>query len=440
MNQQKTKTSKFNIKAAGVPGPGKTAVFNTLTRGLVILDNEVLERLENGWNSGLNPTKLESLHDLGVLVAEGMDEDLFFDVYYNQVRFDNSALKIVLLPTLNCNFACPYCYEGDLTYGKKQMSGETAEHVISWIKARAIESRVSRIRIEYLGGEPLLNIPVIERIGAELIDFCGKNRMKFISLIISNGYLLSRKNAERLAAAGVSSVRVTIDGPEEAHDSSRFLRGGGRTYNTIIKNLQECKGILDISLSGNFTQETVDSIPRLLDDLTEAGLGPDTIYRTQFNAVLPTEARGKGAAFDKRCIPADNQHEIIIRANEELVKRGFGIYAEPELNTCPAVCSADFTVNYDGALYKCPALVDHPGYEVGNVREAPSYNAEMVRCLGYNTFENPTCRDCSVLPLCAGGCRYMALVYKGRFHEIDCQREGLEASTLDTVRRMVRDL
>ena len=67
MNQQKTKTSKFNVKAGETPGPGKTAVFNTLTRGLVILDSEVLKCLENGRDSGLNPAELKSLHDLGAL-------------------------------------------------------------------------------------------------------------------------------------------------------------------------------------------------------------------------------------------------------------------------------------------------------------------------------------------------------------------------------------
>lgn len=433
------KLSKFNIYAAGSPEAGKTAVFNTLTRGLVILENDILHRFEKGVDSGLAPSDLRSLHDVGVLVEDGLDEDLFFDVYYNQVRFGNSTLRIVLLTTLNCNFACPYCYEGELTYGKKQMSSETAERVVTWIKARAGEMRASRIKLEYLGGEPLLNIPVIEKVGAELQRCCGEKNIKTEITLISNGYMLTRETAKRLAAAGVENVRVTLDGPEDIHNRSRFLRGdGGKTYSTIISNLLDCKDVISLSLSGCFTKETVDRVPDLLEELIRVGLGPDSIYKVQFAPVSPTFTGGKAAAFDKRCVSTEGSHEIIIKANEELIKRGYGTYADPEFNPCPAVCSADYTINYDGTIYKCPCLVDHLAYEVGDVKEEPRYNAEMVRCLGHNTFENEECRNCSVLPLCLGGCRYVALAKTGEFHSLDCDREGLEALTLENVKRMAR--
>lgn len=419
------------------------AVYNTLTKGLVILDNDLLECLEKSVDCGPNPSELKSLQDLGVLVPDEMDEDLFFDVYYNQVRFNNSTLRISLLTTLNCNFACPYCFEGDLTYGKKQMSSDTADHVVSWTKARAIESRAARINLEYLGGEPLLNIPVIERIGSELLSFCEERRVKFTSFVISNGYLLNGETAKRLVAAGVKNVRVTLDGPEEIHNATRFLRGdGGKTYSTIINNLLECKGIVSISLSGCYTRETVDKIPDLLDELVKVGLGPDDIFKVQFSAMSPSETGGRAAAFDKRCIPTDCAHEIVIKAQNELKKRGYGTYtlADSDFSICGTICSADYSVNYDGAIFKCPCLVDHPGYEVGNVREELRYNPEMVRCLGHSTFENPECRNCQVLPVCLGGCRYLALVQTGEFHALDCHREGLEAIILNTVRRMAREL
>ncbi len=434
------KLSKFNINAAGSPEAGKTAVFNTLTRGLVILEDDILCRLEKEVDSGLGPSELKSLQDVGVLVKEDLDEDLFFDVYYNQVRFGNSMLRVVLLTTLNCNFACPYCYEGELTYGKKQMTMETAERAVAWMKARAVEMKASRIKLEYLGGEPLMNIPVIEKVGEELNRFCAEKKIKTMTTLISNGYLLTRENAKRLLDAGVENVRVTLDGPEDVHNKSRFLRGdGGKTYRTIINNLLDSKDVISLSLSGCFTKETVDRVPDLLDELIKVGLGPDSIYKVQFAPVSPTFTGGKAAVFDKRCISNDGSYEIVRRANEELLKRGFGAYADPEFNPCPAICSADFTINYDGLIYKCPCLVDRPGYEVGDVREEPIYNAEMVRCLGHNTIDNSTCRNCSVLPLCLGGCRYVALARTGEFHSLDCDRKGLEALTLENVKRMARE-
>ena len=432
------KGSKFNIKAVDSPEPGKTALFNTLTRGLVILENNIMDRLENGIDPGLSPSEMKSLQDLGVLVPDEMDEDLFFDVYYNQVRFGNSTLRVVVLTTLNCNFACPYCYEGELTYGKKQMTDETADRVIAWIKERAIEMKVSRIWLEYLGGEPLLNIPVIEKVGSALQTFSAEKNIKFSSTVISNGYLLDRDTAKRLVAAGVESVRVTLDGPEDIHNKSRFLRGGGgKTFRSIINNLLECKDLLSLNISGCFTEETVERVPDLLDELISVGLGPDSIDKIEFAPVQPVYSGGKGAAFDKGCIKGG--HDVIIKANEALIERGFGAYAEPEFSPCPAICSADYTINHDGNLYKCPCLVGHSAYEVGDVREEPAYNAEMVKCLGHSTIETPTCRNCALLPLCLGGCRYMALVESGEFHSLDCDLEGMEAIILNMVRRMAKE-
>lgn len=434
------KLSKFNLAISDLPEKGKTAVYNTLLQGMVVVENDVLENLRTGDIAGLDTEEIKALEDLGLLVPDETDEDRIFDLFYNQMRFANTTLDITLLTTLSCNFACSYCYEGELTHGKKQMSLVTANNTISWIKARALENHVSGIDIQYHGGEPLMNIPVIEKVGRELMSFCAEKGINLRCHMVSNGYLLNRETAERMKAAGVTSVKVTIDGPEDVHNSRRFLRGGGGTFKTIINNLLEVKEILDISIGGNYTPETAKKIPELLDGLVEAGLGPGAIKRMGFHPVVPSDLNGKAAAFDNGCIPVDGLHEDFLMIQEEVVKRGFGEYAELKINPCSAVNATHFTINYDGTIYKCPAVVDRPQFAVGDVTEELSYNAEMVRSLGHNTFDNERCRRCAVLPLCLGGCRFIALAKKGVFHDIDCQKETIEAIALDAVRRMARGL
>lgn len=431
------KLSKFNLKLSE---GGKTVIFNTLTQGMAALEDDVLKNLKSGVVAGLTQEELKSLEELGVLVHDETDEDRIFDLYFNQMRFANSILDITLLTTLNCNFACSYCYEGELTHGKKQMSPDTADSTIAWIKARALENRVSGIDIQYHGGEPLMNISVIEKVGRELISFCAEKGIKLNCHMVSNGYLLNRETAERIKAAGVTSVKVTIDGPEDVHNSLRFLKGGGGTFKTIINNLLEVKEILDISIGGNYTPETAKKIPELLDGLVEVGLGPGAVKRMGFHPVVPSDLNGKAAAFDTGCIPMDGLHEDFLKIQEEVVKRGFGEHAELKINPCSAVNATHFTINYDGTIYKCPAVVDRPEFVVGDVAEELSYNAEMIRSLGYNTFDNKKCRNCTVLPLCLGGCRFIALTKKGIFHDIDCQKETIEAIALDAVRRMAKGL
>lgn len=428
--------SKFNFMANGVTEAGKTAVFNTLTEGLAVIDDAMLRVLEMGGHSGISAEELKSLEDAGIVVRDDTDEDALFDLYYNQIRFKNSILRVTLLTTLNCNFACSYCYEGGLTSGKKMMSMETADDAVSWIKARAEENRVSQIEVEYHGGEPLLNIPVIERIGRNLKAYSVEKRIRYSAHMISNGYLLNGETARRVAEAGVRSVRVTIDGPEDIHDSMRFLKGGGGTFNTIIKNIREAKEFIKVAVGGNFTKDTASRAPELLDALIKEGLGSESIYRVQFFPVLPSDMNAGAAGFDSGCISMDGMHEDYLRLQEEVVKRGFEKYPEPRISPCQVVLASDFTINYNGAIYKCPGLVDHPGYEIGDVREELRYNAEMLRSLSKNTFDNLRCRTCNILPLCLGGCRFIALAKTGRFHEIDCDKGMLEAVTLDAVRRM----
>lgn len=47
----------------------------------------------------------------GFLVPEATDELGWLEYLYTKQWFDSKNLSIVFLPTLKCNFACPYCFE-----------------------------------------------------------------------------------------------------------------------------------------------------------------------------------------------------------------------------------------------------------------------------------------------------------------------------------------
>ena len=69
-----------------------------------------------------------------------------------------------MLTTLQCNFACDYCIQGDHgDYNKNaaKMSMETAARVGDWIEARLDALTPERLVLTFFGGEPLLNLPVL---------------------------------------------------------------------------------------------------------------------------------------------------------------------------------------------------------------------------------------------------------------------------------------
>ena len=69
-----------------------------------------------------------------------------------------------MLTTLQCNFACDYCFQGDHgDYNKfaEKMSLETAARVGDWIERELDRVQPERFVLTFFGGEPLLNLPVM---------------------------------------------------------------------------------------------------------------------------------------------------------------------------------------------------------------------------------------------------------------------------------------
>ena len=80
------------------------------------------------------------------------------------MRESREQLRITVLTTLQCNFACDYCIQGDHgDYNKHaaKMSLETAARVGDWTEQRLDALRPESYVLTFFGGEPLLNLPVM---------------------------------------------------------------------------------------------------------------------------------------------------------------------------------------------------------------------------------------------------------------------------------------
>src|SRR5947207_614790 len=136
-------SSIFNLR---VPLPARDDVFlmNTLTDAQLVVSSDVaalLDRAGQGEFIGAAPANheerdaLELLRDHGFLVADRESERTALDQFLAAVKGDRSELNITLLTTLQCNFACDYCFQGDhgdYNLHADKMSIETAERVAVW--------------------------------------------------------------------------------------------------------------------------------------------------------------------------------------------------------------------------------------------------------------------------------------------------------------------
>jgi MoaA/NifB/PqqE/SkfB family radical SAM enzyme len=87
--------------------------------------------------------------------------------------------------------------------------------------------------ISLCGGEPLLHPRIVEMVE------CVKRHGLTCSLV-TNGTLLADK-AEALVAAGIDSIIISIDGPEELHDDIRGMRGAFAKALDGARALHRCK-------------------------------------------------------------------------------------------------------------------------------------------------------------------------------------------------------
>ena len=159
--------SMFNVQVP-VKDTGDVFLMNTLSDSQLLVSTDVsrlLDRVacgETGFD-GDERDSIDTLVENGFLVESREHERRSLDEYFTNVREDTEQMKVTLLTTLQCNFACDYCFQGDHgDYNKfaAKMSLDTARQVGLWIERRLDEVKPEKFHLTLFGGEPLLNLPV----------------------------------------------------------------------------------------------------------------------------------------------------------------------------------------------------------------------------------------------------------------------------------------
>src|SRR6476469_6682660 len=132
--------SIFNIR---VPLPERDEVFlmNTLTDAQLVVSPDVARLLDRADATATRESEaifnleeleaLDLLRDNGFLVTDRQSERLDLDRYFARVTSDRSELHITVLTTLQCNFACDYCFQGDHGDYNKFAEKMTLERAVS---------------------------------------------------------------------------------------------------------------------------------------------------------------------------------------------------------------------------------------------------------------------------------------------------------------------
>lgn len=202
------KLSKYNHS---VRYDGESYLFNAYHRGVHRVEPYVVDALkrldlgEEGWNDGLPNDIQAKLADSGYIIPEYLDEHAKLRNERETDRLNSQTINLTIAPTIDCNFGCPYCFEG-ADKPQERMSEKTMCAVLEFLKD-IISPETRSLHVTWFGGEPLLGLPQIEQLTKLLEEHVLDPQNLICSAsIITNGYGLTHKIATKLSALGVKSV------------------------------------------------------------------------------------------------------------------------------------------------------------------------------------------------------------------------------------------
>lgn len=395
--------------------PGMNLVYSTLRSSAVQLPDDLLEAARSGT---LDDEDREVLTRIGILTPDRAAEQEHLRTIFAIPR-PGTPFNATVVLNLDCNLACPYCYE-DSFRGKNYMSADTARLLVETIRCERIE-KGQPVKLTFYGGEPLLSLDLIRAISVPLREAAQANGVSFSFSLVTNGTLLNRACAEELVALGLVGAKITLDGPAELHNVSRPFVSGNGSYEAIMRNVLDVYDIVPLQLGGNFTQHNYREFPRMLDDLLERGIDPAKAGIVQFAPVIPKSGEQVVTDFNTGCTCSYEPWlmEASVWLREETLKRGFPA-PKPKLSVCMVELEHDLVIGIDGSYYKCPAFMAYPELRIGSLSEGI---ADYRQSHNMDVWKTEECLECAYLPICFGGCRQLTLLRTGKMDEVDCRRE-----------------
>ena len=379
-----------------------TVIYNTLSSAILKLDGDyskyLHEIIEN--KSYEKEDLVQALINGGMIYKEQIDELKMIKVSSLKSRYNSKILSYTIAPTMSCNFKCDYCFEAGKRYNT--MSEETMEDTINFIVKDSLTCET--INISWYGGEPLLAIKQIQKISNGIMAKINNN-IKFISSMVTNGYLLSRENAIILKEIGVKRVQITLDGSKESHDKRRILLNGEGSFNKIIDNIKNCYDLLDINIRVNLDKRNSNEYIEVLEELEKANLkNKVSIYIAPVDNINDTA----------QCTTGLNEYEFADNQDDfyrELKNRNFKLNNKisTKLGVCGAVSDNSILIDPLGDLYKCWNDIAYKDKNIGHIKAGISMNNEYLRWMDYDPMKRKVCLECTLLPVCMGGCPHSAL-------------------------------
>jgi uncharacterized protein len=166
----------------------------------------------------------------GLLRRLGLDGDPYVD---DDPPAAPPVRALSLAVAQKCNLGCSYCYAEQGSFGgpSRSMPETLALQSVDLLLGEVEPGE--RVNLSFLGGEPLLNRPVIRAATERAARLAAERGVAITFSITTNGTQLTADDARFFEEHGFA-VTVSLDGIGATHDALRPFKSGRGSFETVM--------------------------------------------------------------------------------------------------------------------------------------------------------------------------------------------------------------
>ncbi len=319
-----------------------------------------------------------------------------------------------------CNLGCTYCYAEGGSFGgaASRMPLDTALAALELLFGDVAGGE--RVNLTFLGGEPLLNRPVIRAATRRAREIADERGVRVTFSITTNGTQLTPDDGDFFEQHGFA-VTISLDGVGAVHDAQRPYRSGRGSYDRVIERalpLLERQRRMQVSARVTVTPQNLD-LKAALDAFVALGF-----HSVGFSPLL----RSPSGAGEMGTVELAEMLDGMIACGEEFERRVVAGERYPFANAVNAMreihrgthrpypCGAGagyLGVSASGELAACHRFVGDEQGALGDVVDGVDRDRQASWLRDRHVHRQQPCRTCWARYMCGGGCHH-EVIARGR--------------------------
>jgi uncharacterized protein len=286
--------------------------------------------------------------------------------------------------------------------------------------------------IIWYGGEPLLNIEIIDYIQGRLNAIADQYGRTLEGQIVTNGTQLDSKRQQILKRNKIKYIQITLDGPPHIHNKRRFYPAyPDMCFDMILDNLKNIDEYFNVSIRINIDNNNSKYISELLSILVENQIWPrknidvylkGTRYYTE-NNVREGLSHLEFENINRKI--REQKLKIFNEANMGKTARLKRVYPTIHKKLCALSLSKNaWVIGSNGELFSCWNNVGNNKFVSGNIGELIEKNkVDKSYTLDYESFRiEMECLECQYLPICSVECPESYIRHKKLDKDMNCTK------------------